>query len=416
MIFLISKKGAVSVFLMTILASILLLVVFFIHAAAQAAGKSYTDAVMDLAGRSVLSEYDIQLQKRYGIFAFHMEENRAEARIKYYADYSFHDNVLKEMLRNKPHADLLNLGLESVQVSLTGFSITDTDLFEEQILAYMKYAVIKSGPEEREGKISQQENTILRNEQIINTLPSRGYDSNLFGDLANLIKSGLPDLQEIKQTATNTYLTNEYIISHFFNHRSDAETRNTFFRNEVEYVLKGGYHDQDNYKGVRTDLFILRNIMNLIHINSDSEKRGKVKAVAAALTLAEGKEIGAVVVAEAWAAAESENDLRLLEDGKRVALLKKKENWAVPLSDTLEYLWKDDYTTPKKRNGYSYEDYLKILLYLENREKKLLRCMDLIQLNMKGSYCGDFDLREYYGGFQFTAIVNERKFTYIEKY
>jgi hypothetical protein len=134
------------------------------------------------------------------------------------------------------------------------------------------------------------------------------------------------------------------------------------------------------------------------------------------LTLARGKEIGSVVVAEAWAAAESENDLRLLEDGKQVAFLKSNDNWAVPISSTLEYLWNKDYESPDKMNGYDYEDYLRILLFLENREKKLLRCMDLIQMNLKGSYDRDFNLKEYYGGFQFEASTQERKFTYNQKF
>ena len=138
--------------------------------------------------------------------------------------------------------------------------------------------------------------------------------------------------------------------------------------------------------------------------------------IATALTLGEGAEIGAPVVAEAWAAAESENDLLLLEAGKKVAFIKNSENWAVPVSSSLEYLWTDEYRQPAKATGYDYEDYLRVLLFLENREQKLLRCMDLIQLNMKGSGNRDFDLKEYYGGFQFEAVVKDKKFTYIQKY
>jgi hypothetical protein len=160
----------------------------------------------------------------------------------------------------------------------------------------------------------------------------------------------------------------------------------------------------------------MRNLLNLMHIQSDPEKRNEVAAVAAVLTLAEGKEIGALFVAEAWAAAETENDLRILEDGKQVAFLKNKANWAVPLSDTLEFLWKEDYIKPKSFVGYSYEDYLRILLYLENKEKKLLRCMDLIQLNMKGSYHRDFNLEEYFGGFRLEAVTQNHTLTYIHEF
>jgi hypothetical protein len=156
--------------------------------------------------------------------------------------------------------------------------------------------------------------------------------------------------------------------------------------------------------------------MNLLHIALDPVKQRKVAEAAAALTLAVGEEIGIPVVAEAWALAETRNDIKLLEAGKSVAIVKSQDNWAVPISGTLEYILSKDYIEPQNKNGEDYEDYLRILLYFENKEEKLLRCMDLIQINMKGSYYGDFDLKEYYGGFQFEAVAKGRKFTYIQKY
>ncbi|HWQ77683.1 MAG TPA: DUF5702 domain-containing protein, partial [Anaerovoracaceae bacterium] len=390
-----SKRGTTSVFLTMILASILLLVGLFIHAASQAAGKSCADAVFDLAGRSVLSEYDLQLQKRYGIFAVRTDEKQAEEKIKFYADYSFHDNALKEALRFRGHTDALKLKLQSVDVSLKGYSITDVSLFEGQVLEHMKYDILKdvfpvdtayppisepsAADPDAEYPASGRE-IVLRNGQIISGLPSNGYGSNLWGDLKRIVEGGVPNLGEIERSSRNTFLADEYIIRHFLNHRRGKEVRDTFFRNEVEYVLKGNFSDSRNYSAVRTDLFIMRNVLNLAHIFGDPEKRKDVETIAAALTLVRGKEIGAAVVAEAWAAAETENDLRLLEAGKEVAFVKGGDNWAVPLSDSLEYLWNDGYISPKRTSGYDYEDYLRVLLFLENREQKLLRCMDLIQL------------------------------------
>ncbi len=411
-----SKKGTISVFLTLILASILLVVGMFVHAASIVSGRSYADAVFQLAGRSVLSEYDVHLYDKYGIFAVHTDARQVEDKIKHYADYSFHDNPMKEMMRGRKYMDTLKLALESVQVDLKGFSMTDTELFEQQILEYMKYGIIKDLLNEEKEYPHIKLEIELRNKQIINSLPSKGYQSNLIIDMKRLFENGIPSLKEIQTDTKDIYLINEYIMKHFLNHQRGNERRDTFFLNEVEYILKGNFNDKSNYKAVRNDLFIMRNILNLIHINSDPEKRKKVEAIAVILTLAEGKEIGALFVAEAWAAAESENDLRLLEAGNQVPFVKNKDNWAVPISSTLEFLWQEDYIKPKKMQGYEYEDYLRILLFLENRERKLLRCMDLIQLNMKGNYDQYFDLKEYYGGFQFEAIARESKFTYIQKF
>lgn len=394
----------------------LLVVGLFIHAASQAAGRSYADAVLELAGRSVLSEYDIQLQKRYGIFAVHTDERQAEEKIKLYAGYSFHDNFWKEALRGRKHTDLLQLELDSVSVDLKGCSMTDAGLFERQVLEYMKYGIVKDRLIKRKSYPPMNLEAQLKNGQLIGGLPSKGYKSNLFADLKRIAENGLPSLTEIEKNQTGNYLINEYIITHFLNKRRGHETRDTFFFNEVEYILKGNFSDAENHGAVRRDLFILRNVLNLAHIAGDPDKRSKVEKAAALLTLVNGKEIGAAAVAEAWAAAEAENDLRLLEAGKEVAFIKRGENWAVPFSGSLEYLWHEGYAEPKKMNGYDYEDYLRILLFLENREQKLLRCMDLIQLNMKGSVNRQFDLKEYYGGFQFEAVVRDRTFTYIQKF
>ncbi|HVI42565.1 MAG TPA: DUF5702 domain-containing protein [Anaerovoracaceae bacterium] len=411
-----SKRGATSVFLTMILASILMVVSLFIHAASQNAGRSYADAVFDLAGRSVLSEYDIQLQKRYGIFAVHTDERQAEEKVRYYADYSFHNNFLKEALRDKNYIDLLKLELESVHVNLKGYSMTDTDNFEKQILDYMKYGLIKDYLSNEKAYQQEESNIELKNEQVISSLPSNGYSSNIFTDLKRIAENGLPSLKEIEKAGKDNFLVDEYIMRNFLNHRRGNETRDTFFSNEVEYLLKGNFNDQENYDAVRRDLFIMRSALNLIHISSDPDKQRQIKEIAAFLTIVKGEKVGEAFIEGEWAAAEAENDLRLLEEGKQVPLKKGRDNWAVQLHRSVEFIWKEDYIEPRKMNGYNYEEYLRILLFLENREKKLLRCMDLIQLNMKGSYNQGFDLKEYYGGFQFEAVAKERKFTYIQKF
>ena len=399
-----------------IFASVLAIAVLFIREGSLIAGRSCADAVFDLAGRSVLSEYDLTLQKRYGLFAFHTDERRTEEKLKYYCDYSFHDNILNEAKRGRTYMDLLDIDLESVRVTLKGYSITDTDLFEQQVLDCMKTEILRKVLKEKKSYPPDQQNTVLRNEQLINGLPSRGYQASFFTDIEQIAENGLPDLDEIKSGAKDAYLVDEYILGHFLNHQRGSSVKETLFHNEAEYILKGGFNDQTNYNSVKSDIFLLRNGLNLLHIASDPVKQRKVAEVAAAMTLAVGEEIGIPVVAEAWAFAETRNDMQLLEAGEQVAVVKSRDNWAVPISGTLEYILSKEYIQPQNRNGEDYEDYLRILLYLEDREEKLLRCMDLIQLNMKGCYDEGFDLKEYYGGFQFEAVAKGSKFTYIQKY
>lgn len=411
-----SRRGSAAVFLTVILAAMLIAIGFFIHAAAEAAGRSYADAVLETAGRSVLSEYDVQLQKRYGIFAVHTDEGQAESKIRYYSEYSFHENAGKEILRRRTYKDLLRLHLDDIQVDLKGYALIDADLFEKQILEDMKTGIFRSLRQKERSESKESENRILKNEKIIVSLPSNGYQASFLENMKSITEKGLPDMKEVLDRTKDRYLVDEYILKRFYNHSYGNDNGDTFFRNEAEYILKGNFNDASNYREVRMDLFLMRNVLNLAHIINDRQKMEKIKAVAAVLSLIKGEEVGIGVITEAWAAAESENDLRLLEAGKEVALVKGGDNWAVPLSNTLEYIWKDDYYTPSDENGYDYENYLRILLYLEDREEKLLRCMDLIQMNLKGSYYSDFDIKEYYCGFQCEAVVQGNRFYYEQKY
>ncbi|MEL7654602.1 MAG: DUF5702 domain-containing protein [Bacillota bacterium] len=419
-----SKKGSTSVFLTMILASVIFAVSVFIYQASQLAGESYADAVLELAGRSILSEYDIQLQKRYGIFAVHTNESQTEEKIKYYADYSFHDNALKEVLRKRRYMDILKLDLESLKVNLKGYSITDIDLFEKQILDSMKTNLIESVLKEEMTVSQRKSDIVLKNQQVIHGLPSYGYSKNSL-DIKKILDHGIPDLNAIREKGTNDYFVNEYIMGHFFDHANGTETRNTFFINEVEYILAGNYNDQENYKDVRKDLLILRTGLNLAHIYSDSIKRNETAVLAEIITPGPEAILTQAVINGIWAAAEAENDLRRLEDGKQVPLVKNRQQWAISLENAVQVNeekqvhsknTQSGYIEPMNKTGVDYESYLRILLFFQNREIKLLRCLDLIQLNMKGSYYKDFDLKEYYGGFQFDAVVSGKTYTYVQKY
>ena len=66
-----------------ILSAIILEVSVMIYGASQLAGMSTSDAVLELAGRSVLSEYDTELLKRYGIFAVNLDEAQIKDKISY---------------------------------------------------------------------------------------------------------------------------------------------------------------------------------------------------------------------------------------------------------------------------------------------------------------------------------------------
>jgi hypothetical protein len=441
-----SKRGTTAVFLTMILAAVLAAVGIIVYEASQLAGESYSDAVLELAGRSILAEYDTELQERYGLFAFNLEQNQVENKINYYASYSFHNNQLKETFRSKKHLDQLRLKVESVSVDLKGYSIINTELFQNQILDTYLYDLGKNLIKPRGVVPSGFQEIELKNMQVINSLPSKGAGGGTI-DIGKFLENGIPSPAEIKEKSEKAFLTNEYILGRFWNHRRGSESRDTFFMNEVEYILIGNFNDQENYNSVRNQLFLMRTGLNLTHIYADNKKRNEIVTLAEVLTPGPLAAVTQAVIAGIWSAAEAENDLRRLEDGKKIPLVKMEKHWAVSIenavrpemkreiSDMKESLGENGeqenlelgkslhskkqsagYIEPVNKNGMDYEDYLRILLFLENNEIKLQRTMDLIQINLKGSYHKDFDLKYLYGGFEFDAVIKGKTYAYIQKY
>ena len=64
---------------------------------------------------------------------------------------------------------------------------------------------------------------------------------------------------------------------------------------------------------------------------------------------------------------------------------------------------------PAQQRGLNYEGYLLLLLFFENQDTKLIRVMDLIQLNMQGNYDQGFRLSGCFGGFDISAELVRRK-------
>ena len=126
-------------------------------------------------------------------------------------------------------------------------------------------------------------------------------------------------------------------------------------------------------------------------------------------------------VMAAWTAAETGNDMRLLENGDKVAIFKTSSQWATHDIVTIANGWVaeivlKDPVYAEDRSGQSYRDYLRLMLYIMDRETKLLRIMDLIQINLKGTYNGEFLMREHYSGFRFECSVDGEHYAYEETY
>ena len=66
--------------------------------------------------------------------------------------------------------------------------------------------------------------------------------------------------------------------------------------------------------------------------------------------------------------------------------------------------------------GEDYSDYLRLFTYTMDSRVRILRIMDLIQINMRYLYYDSFLLREYNGGVRFVMKVNGVDHEMVKKY
>ena len=231
-------------------------------------------------------------------------------------------------------------------------------------------------------------------EKIYNTLPSvqeglapEGViDWIDFQDLSGLTsffeaESFLSGIAQMGTHLGEDVLLTDYILDTFGN---GLET-GRYFTGEIEYILGGHASYKENEDYVKQKLFFLRFILNLAHVLSDGEKRTLARelgyAIALAVTRGIGGDLFAVLIMCTWAACESGVDVSDLFSGEDVPLIKSKQTWRTSIAG-LMHQEEGDEEEGHSLLDLSYEDYLMLLLIVEERDTKLMRVADVIEVNM----------------------------------
>ena len=395
MYYLTDKKGVTAVFLTIIAGAVLSCVIVFIQLAASAASVSYCGNLFNLAGRSVLSEFDLELKSRYGIIAFSRDNSSIVNELKKYVKYTVTDDRY--------------IRLGEVSVDMKDYCLMDCEIFEEQITESVNCKNL-IGTEKNSGPVQTGDRT-LRNSRTINALPSKGMtDTPSVYALVSNIKN-LTGISQLWKKGSREYLTTVYIFSVFKSGMSPADEENSFFRNEIEYIIEGKKSDAANRSAVRADLLKLRTLLNSIYIYSSPKMMKEALLLAETITPGPEAVITQAALIAAWAAMEAELDIKTLDEGGKVPVFKDPSSWKTDINGKVA-AGKGEF----EERGYDYEGYLKILLTALKKEVRLTRMMDLIQINLQGTYSEDFYIKDCYRGFKFEAQVNGRKMKYDEKY
>ena len=120
-----NKKGMTTVFLAIVTGAVMSVVVMFIVLAYSKATVSMTENIFNLAGRSVLSEFDKELKDRYGLITYMGDSSEAASKLMEYAEYSFKDDP--------------DIEIENIDVDMKKRCLGDRETFEEELYEYLEY-------------------------------------------------------------------------------------------------------------------------------------------------------------------------------------------------------------------------------------------------------------------------------------
>ena len=95
--------------------------------------------------------------------------------------------------------------------------------------------------------------------------------------------------------------------------------------------------------------------------------------------------------------------------------MKTEATWAIDLESIVNNTENGVVFTGVDK-GENYDDYLLLFLYLMDERVKLLRVMDLIQINSRYLYYDSFLLKNYNAGLEYQLNVNGKKYEFNKEY
>jgi hypothetical protein len=174
------------------------------------------------------------------------------------------------------------------------------------------------------------------------------------------------------------------------------------FAYQQEYILFGKEDSRGNLAAMAETLLAVREALNLAYILTNSEMRMLTESVALSLVGATGLYpvvlIVQFILMTAWAFAESVWDVKSLFRGEDVSIWKTEGSWKTSLAGLVSVPEVRAASKRAAENGtsLSYNDYLRIFLFLNSTEKLCEASLDMIQEEM-GRLEAGFQLSDCYG-------------------
>ncbi len=436
-------KGYITVFLSLSLMIILSLVLALYQGARIGAVRMKTECVADISMNSVLAEYSRALYEQYGLLltdasygSGHHSVTNIEDHLKDYAQKNFDRSALGGIKNAQTMTAMF-----CKDVKLTGYSFaTDNEgaVLERQILAYMAAEPVgamltdvldNSAVLEENGFDSTDVETMISdNQKSIDEIdmptyindegeeatysvgnPADAVNSKKRLGLLNLVikdadkisraRAFLPQYASGRELNRGTGLdetediseTEKLLLDQYYSEKCSRygnEFEKSLLKYQLEYLIYGNASDFENLDEMAKTLLFWREASNLAYLVGCSAKIKEVEIMAATLSsVVMVPELYSLVkssIIMAWSFAESVSDLNILFSGGRVPLLKSDSTWKLGLKEMLKF---DEHLDSSDcGEGLYYKDYLRIKLLTTEKDVKIKRMMDIIEMDIRQTH------------------------------
>ena len=437
------RKGYLTVYLSLSLALILSFILTLIEGARISVIRMEAECVADIGMNSVLAEFHRELLEQYDLLfvdmsygtASHRAENSAEhLRAYMQGNFTGQKNLL-------PVKDWLSLTVDRVEIKeLSIASDNNGDVMKRQAVEYMQGASVEGIlaktieqteevqalgldtrdiakereevqaqidaielPKKEDENGKQTEIALDNPADKVNALRGTFILRMVLGNTSHVSRATIRPEDYVSHREKMTGigirpgwkepggLANQLLFDCYLFDKCGwygSELEKSLLKYQIEYIIAGKDSDLKNLEKVMSRLIRWREVANVIYLFSDSEKCAQAEALAMTLTavlqvpaLAEPVKYSILF---AWAYVESLNDARCLLKGGKVPLMKTASDWKTSIASILGFSWgTEGGGGGDSGHGMDYQEYLKIMLFMEDSKTKNMRAMDIMEMDIR---------------------------------
>lgn len=413
------KKAEVTAFLSLIFILLAAFIGGIMESASIQMAKNYRRTDMERAMESVFAEYQKELLEEYDIFALEgtyesgkYSETLVKKRLAYFGADDMKNDIQKIRFLTDNGAKAFYEQVAYYMEHKYGLNylkdkLSMTDIWkrqEEKADSYEMESRRKEGEldgllNEAQGELPSQDNPIahvsqLKKQPLSELIMPKGKkvsDKKINMEESLLERNKNKGYGQFPKTAAgdgalSSILLGEYLLEHFS--MATDEGAKGALDYELEYICAGKGSDRENLEAVAKKIILIRFAANYLFLQSSASKRAEAEALALTLcTLAALPALcqaAAQVILLAWAFGESIVDMRALLGGGRVPAVKTEESWQLSISGLMKLGQSGDTSDGNDcKDGLLYREYLRMLLFLEEKDKVGLRALDMIEKNLE---------------------------------